>query len=226
MEEFESLSERLARVTRECERLREENSRLRGLLNGQTLHPEAPLADSAPVSEIRQPSSVAEVSATAVPSPGPAKTAPELSISEKIALFRSLFRGREDVFAVRWEAGEKTGYSPASIRDWTALRGASKSEWKKRDKATRQLLPLTDQAIHDHLSGKFTIGIYPLLADETCWLLAADFDLKTWREDAASFVHSCREWNVPAALERSRSGQGATCGYSSLPLSPQRSRDD
>lgn len=208
MEEFESLSEKLARVTHECERLLEENLRLRGLLNGQTLHPKTPLPDSACASEVRQPSSVAEVSATAVPSAGPA-IAPELSIPEKIALFRSLFRGREDVFAVRWEAGEKTGYSPASIRDWTALRGASKSEWKKRDKATRQLLPLTDQAIHDHLSGKFTIGIYPLLADETCWLLAVDFDQKTWRQDAASFVESCREWNVPSALERSRSGDGA-----------------
>jgi hypothetical protein len=139
----------------------------------------------------------------------PAQAAPELSTAEKISLFRALFRGREDVFAVRWESGEKAGYSPASIRDWTALPGVSKTEWKKRDKATRQLLPLTDQAIHDHLSGKTTIGVYPLLPNETCWFLAVDFDQKTWKDDASPFVDSCREWNVPSALERSRSGSGA-----------------
>ncbi|HTA46344.1 MAG TPA: DEAD/DEAH box helicase family protein [Bryobacteraceae bacterium] len=89
------------------------------------------------------------------------------------------------------------------------MRSAPKSEWKKRDKETRQLLPLTDQALHDHLSGKITIGVYPLLVNETCWFLALDFDQKTWRQDAAAFVESCRQWNVPAALERSRSGDGA-----------------
>jgi hypothetical protein len=67
----------------------------------------------------------------------------ELSVGEKIALFRSLFRGREDVYAVRWEGTNgKAGYSPASIKAWDALRLAPKSEWKKRDKETRQLLPL------------------------------------------------------------------------------------
>jgi hypothetical protein len=86
---------------------------------------------------------------------------------------------------------------------------APKSEWKKRDKETRQLLPLTDQAVHDHLSGNITVGVYPLLPDETCWFLAVDFDQRTWGQDAGAFLDSCREWNVPAALERSRSGNGA-----------------
>jgi hypothetical protein len=72
----------------------------------------------------------------------------------------------------------------------------------------RRLLPVTDQAVFDHLAGRHTIGVYPLLPDETCWFLAADFDKKTWREDAAAFMTTCREMNVPAALERSRSGNG------------------
>ena len=76
----------------------------------------------------------------------------------------------------------------------------SESEWKKRDKETRQLLPLTDEAVHDHLSGNITVGVYPLLSDETCWFLAVDFDQRTWRQDAGAFLDSCREWNVPAAL--------------------------
>ncbi|HCC57322.1 MAG TPA: restriction endonuclease subunit R [Solibacterales bacterium] len=204
MEDFESLSERLARVTKECERLREENAQLRELLGRQTTHSQELLYDSEPGLGASKPSTVAVLDVT------PPAVKYELSIPEKIALFRSLFRGREDAYAIRWEgANGKAGYFPASIRDWTALRSASKSEWKKRDKQTRQLLPLTDQAVHDHLSGKITIGVYPLLVNETCWFLAVDFDQKTWKQDAAAFVESCREWNVPAALERSRSGDGA-----------------
>ena len=210
MEDFESLSEKLARVTNECELLRDENSRLRELLkNQQTPRTEGALSDSKPALATSDQTAAADRGATKVAVAVPAQAAPELSTAEKISLSRALFRGREDVFAVRWESGERAGYSPASIRDWTALRGVSKSEWKKRDKATRQLLPLTDQAIHDHLSGKATIGVYPLLTNETCWFLAVDFDQKTWKDDASSFVDSCREWNVPSALERSRSGSGA-----------------
>ena len=205
MEEFESLSEKLARITIERDHLREENRRLRELL-GQT----SGIGESLGTEDRRLfPKELGTV-AENLPF-APIKTCrTELSIPEKISLFRSLFRGREDVYAVRFEtANGKSGYSPACQRDWDALRALSKSEWKKRDKETRQLLPLTDQAVHDHLSGKITIGVYPLLVDETCWFLAVDFDQKAWREDALAFVESCRDWNVPAALERSRSGDGA-----------------
>jgi superfamily II DNA or RNA helicase len=67
---------------------------------------------------------------------------------------------------------------------------------------------LTDQVIHDHLTGRMTVGVYPMLADETCWFLAADFDKTTWQEDVRAYLDTCREWNVPALLERSRSGRG------------------
>ena len=63
--------------------------------------------------------------------------------------------------------------------------------------------------MRDHLLGRHTVGIYPLLLDETCWLLAADFDKKSWKDDALAFVETCRQLSVPAALERSRSGNGA-----------------
>jgi superfamily II DNA or RNA helicase len=191
VEDFETLSEKLARLTNECERLRQENSRLHALLNQPTA---------------RSPGSVAAADKPTIL----AETAkPELSVPEKITLFRSLFRGRNDIYAVRWEgANGKSGYSPASIKDWDALRLVPRSEWKKRDKETRKLLPLTDEAVHNHLSGKITIGVYPLLPDETCWFLAVDFDQQMWRQDAAAFIESCGDWNVPAALERSRSGDG------------------
>jgi hypothetical protein len=72
----------------------------------------------------------------------------------------------------------------------------------------RKFLPLTDAVIENHLLGRETIGVYPLLPGETCWFLAADFDKKTWEYDSLAFLEICREMSVPAALERSRSGKG------------------
>jgi superfamily II DNA or RNA helicase len=124
-------------------------------------------------------------------------------------LFRSLFRGREDVYARRWERdGIGSGYSPAAVRDWNAINKSRPDERKKVDQKTRKFLPVTDAVIESHLVGKETVGVYPLLPDETCWFLAADFDKKTWEYDSQAFLETCRELNVPAALERSRSGKG------------------
>lgn len=79
---------------------------------------------------------------------------------------------------------------------------------KKVDRKTRKLLPLTDDVLRQHLEGKQTIGVYPLLLDETCWFLAVDLDKKSWRDDAAAFLETCRELGASATLERSRSGDG------------------
>lgn len=78
-----------------------------------------------------------------------------------------------------------------------------------RDCSLRELLPLTDAAIDGHLAGEHTLGLYPLLENDTCHLLAVDFDEQDWREDARAFLRSCRELGMPAALEISRSGEGA-----------------
>ena len=58
------------------------------------------------------------------------------------------------------------------------------------------------------LIGENTVGLYSLHQDETCWVLAVNFDKKTWQQDAAAFLTARRELDVPAALERSRSGNG------------------
>ena len=132
-----------------------------------------------------------------------------LSKDAKIALFRSLFRGREDVYAVRTQfKNGDWGYVPASIRDWKAVLSADTAIRKKVDQKTRKLLPLTDDVVRQHLEGKQTIGVYPLLLDETCWFLAVDFDKKSWQDDAAAFLETCRDLGVSAAVERSRSGNG------------------
>ncbi len=72
-----------------------------------------------------------------------------------------------------------------------------------------KVFPISDEVIRDHLLGKQTIGVYPLLQDDSCWFLAVDFDKKDWQADACAFVKTCQDIEVPVALERSRSGNGA-----------------
>ena len=128
---------------------------------------------------------------------------------EKIALFRSLFRGREDIFPRRWENARtgKAGYAPACRNEW--MPGLCDKPRVKCGVCSNQgFLAVTDQVIDRHLRGRHTVGVYPLLPDDTCRFLAADFDKRTWQRDADAFLAACRSKRVPAALERSRSGNG------------------
>ena len=137
--------------------------------------------------------------------------------AEKIALFRSLFRGREEVFPRRWENPKsgKSGYSPACRNEW--VRGVcGKPQVKCGECPNQAFVPFGDDIIRSHLTGKaagnsadFTAGIYPMLPDETCWFLAADFDKKSWEQDVVAFRDTARAKGVPVAIERSRSGNGA-----------------
>ena len=128
--------------------------------------------------------------------------------SEKIALFRSLFRGRDDVYAYRWEnrAG-KSGYSPSYLRD--GKNGGLGSKDSKVNSDLRRCDPVSESVIRDHLTGDRTIGVYPLVDGDRCWFLAEGFDKKSWQRDVAAFIQTCREHAVPAIIERSRSGRGA-----------------
>ena len=114
------------------------------------------------------------------------------STHEKIALFRSLFRGRTDVYPVRWEdkTTGKSGYSPACANKWRAGI-CEKPRVKCSDCGNRLLIPLSDTVIYNHLSGGHTVGVYPLLEDDSCHFLAVDFDEAEWREDARAFMQSC-----------------------------------
>jgi hypothetical protein len=133
-----------------------------------------------------------------------------LSTAEKVALFRRLFRGRTDVYPIRWEGktSGKSGYAPACANEWRAG-VCEKPRIKCGDCSNRLLIPLSDAVIYDHLAGEHTVGVYPLLEDDTCYFLAVDFDEADWRDDARAFMRSCEELGVPAALEISRSGNGA-----------------
>lgn len=108
---------------------------------------------------------------------------PRLGTDEKVKLFASLFRGREDVYPVRWESkAGKSGYSPACANEWRAGI-CEKPRIKCGDCAHRALIPVTSQTVFDHLAGRHTVGVYPLLSDDTCHFLAVDFDDAEWRED-------------------------------------------
>ena len=132
------------------------------------------------------------------------------STAAKIALFRSLFRGREDVFPRRWDNAKtgKTGYSPACRNEW--VRGVcGKPQVQCGECPSQAFKPVKDDVIRGHLQGGFTAGVYPMLFDETCWFLAADFDKRSWISDVAAFRDAARAEAVPVAIERSRSGNGA-----------------
>ncbi len=141
------------------------------------------------------------------------------SSTEKIHLFKNLFRGREDVYPKRWENAKtgKSGYSPVCGNEWKAAL-CDKPIVKCSVCTNRSYLPVTDQVIQNHLSGidshnsypaNFVIGVYPLLTDERCWFLAIDFDKADWQEDIKAFALVCKDNKVPYAIEISRSGKGA-----------------
>src|ERR1700719_1113906 len=137
------------------------------------------------------------------------------SSDEKIALFRSLFRGREDVYPRRFESRKtgKSGYAPACANEW--VRGiCEKPRIKCAEWPHRRFLPVTDAVSGWLLSGRdgegqpFVAGVYPMLLDETCFFLAVDFDKSRWLEDSTAFMDTCGKMDLSGAPERSRSGRG------------------
>jgi superfamily II DNA or RNA helicase len=130
------------------------------------------------------------------------------SLSNQIQIFKSAFKGREDVFAVRWEKESKNGYMPAYFYDPYMYRAHKIKGGTFQNYKDKTYLKLTDKEIAKHLNGEQHIGIYPLLSDNSSWFLVADFDKENWTAEAKSFINSCEAKGLPAYLERSRSGNG------------------
>lgn len=150
------------------------------------------------------------------PMPAPKRI---LSVEERVELFRSLFKGREDVFARRWysQTTGKSGYQPVCINEWNRLL-CDKKKYKCAECPNRQFSSLPYDDIYKHLEGKNAncedvLGLYVLNEDNTCHLLCADFDDKNcehgYQDDVRAFVDVCKSWGVPCSVERSRSGNGA-----------------
>lgn len=184
-------------IQNELAQLREENARLRELLRKHGI------ADEASTSSI-------------VPTQ---KSMPKLSLEDKVALFRSLFRGREDVFARRWYSPktDKSGYQPVCTREWNR-EYCDKKKYKCAECPNREFQTLGYPDVYAHLEGKDqngrdVIGIYAILPDNTCFFLCCDFDDKScehgYQDDVRAYISVCRDWSIPAYVERSRSGNGA-----------------
>lgn len=146
-------------------------------------------------------------------------TMQRLSLEEKVSLFRSLFKGREDVFARRWysRTSGKSGYQPVCLREWNR-EFCDKKKYKCADCPNRQFKELGNEDVYRHLEGKDengsdVIGMYAILADNNCVFLCADFDDKScehgYQGDVLAYVGVCKDWGIPCFIERSRSGNGA-----------------
>ncbi len=160
---------------------------------------------------------VAAARAPAIQTPAPLWASESVAApytgDDKLKLFRTLFHGREDIYPKYWEkpAEKRKGYSPVCGNWWKE--GLCPKRERKKVKcgecSSRKFLPVTDQVVLDHFKGVHTIGVYPMLEDETCWFLAADFDKASWKDDVVAFVETCRTVGLRPGLERSRSGNGA-----------------
>ena len=223
----------IQRLRHRVQELEQENAELRARLAAFGAgSPAAGEDKGATSSKTQRPANTASASntgASATDVPASARNAPSVppcptdsapvtrlsSPSEKIRLFRSLFRGRADVYALRWhsEKTQKSGYSPVCANEWQPGL-CEKGRVSCAKCPNRVLRPLDDAAIYRHLAGRDAqgrdvIGLYPMLPDETCYLLALDFDDANWQDCARAVASVCRAHSIPFALERSRSGQGA-----------------
>ncbi len=193
MAEFRSTdsdADGIKELRRQLVELRAENDRLRGLL-GVGTRDEA-VSPWEPTLFVEDEADADGTAVTAVDRHSPREA--------KIAVFRSLFVGREDVHARRWEnpRSAKAGWSPA-------VRGG----WANSKKPSREYLPFSDEVVGSHLSGEVHAGLYPLLRGDACRLLVCDFDGAGWLLDALAYLDAARAVGIPVALERSRSGDGA-----------------
>jgi len=201
MKSTEQLEAEIKRLAAECESLRNENTLLRQRLEAGLVTHSTPAQPISPV-----PPAVSVPSGSPVhPADAVASVTSSSPVAEKVALFRSLFRGRDDVYAKRWDSRDgRSGYSPACANEWNP-----QLCHKPCSRCKNSLYkPVSDQAVIHHLSAKPTMGVYPLLFDEMCWFLAVDFDGESWQDDSLAFLSVSDAMGVPAYLERSRSGRG------------------
>lgn len=130
------------------------------------------------------------------------------SKEEKIKLYMSLFKGRNDVIAKLWSNGK--GYSPYCYNEWKF--GICPKKQDKRFKCSKcdnqYFATLDYNNIEKHLLGKHFIGIYPLTKDDTCYFVAIDLDEADWRETADAIISTCKANSIPVYPEISKSGKG------------------
>jgi hypothetical protein len=123
--------------------------------------------------------------------------------TENINFFKSLFRGRNDVYAIRWEKDGKSGYMPDYKVDWGDYKEHKASGGSFKDYKKKEYLPFDEDTVLHHFEGRKTVGIYPLLEDNTSYFIAADFDEANWKDSILKLHYTCQEFEIPAYIERS-----------------------
>lgn len=209
-------------------RLKDLNHQLIALLESRGINWRAELDHAAHTRPLQNATDNVQTSTTAAtPAAATAVThAATLTTEQKISIFRSLFRGRTDVYPIRWEnnAG-RSGYSPACHNEWKP-NVCGKPAIKCSQCPNQSWESVTDRVIYDHLAGKHVIGVYPMVDNDQCHFVAVDFDEGDWRADATAFRHSCEELHIPCAIEISRSGNGAHAWiFFSEPISARQARN-
>jgi len=133
-----------------------------------------------------------------------------LSPQEKIDIFKNLFRGRKDVFAMHWEKADCSakGYTPVCLNEWKRGICYKLQRRKCKDCPHKKYVGLNEYYIDQHLRGNKVFGIYPLLDNNTSYFLVVDFDGKHWKKDIMKYYKKCKEYELPVYIERSRSGEG------------------
>lgn len=206
--EHDDLKTNLESALKRISELEAENSRLRDLVAGdhQAVVSNSDTNASSVNAQHETPNVALAERIDSTPAPINNQSGPK----EKVFLFKSLFQGRDDVFAIRWTGKDgKSGYSPACYNDWKLGVCGKYKKTPCVNCDNRKLIPLNEKQIYRHLSGDIVIGIYPLLDDDSCWFLALDFDKKSWQEDVKTLIEICGKYQVPAYIEKSRSGNGA-----------------
>ena len=154
-------------------------------------------------------------------------------VTDKIAsdFFMMFCRGRKDVYDLRYTNPKsgKNGYYTQCFNRWDRNCHIQKRDGVRcKDCELRAYKPITLPLIKAHMNGtdqngNDVVAIYPMLENNLCQLLVFDFDNHakgaeqddyanvddSWKEEINALRRICKNLNVDAVVERSRSGQGA-----------------
>ena len=153
---------------------------------------------------------------------------------DKLELFRGLFTGRKDVYAHGYRRKDGgIGYTPACANEWKPgiCPKAAHQRVKCAECGNRVFLELSDATIIAHFKGKDdrfrdVLGQYVLDRNCNTKVLVIDFDKADWKEATNAVRLVAKRRDINAAVERSRSGNGAHIWFFFLePISAKAARE-
>ena len=157
----------------------------------------------------------------------------KFDVTDKIAsdFFMMFCRGRKDLYDLRYTNPKtgKNGYYTQCFNRWDRGCHIQKKDGVRcKDCELRAYKPVTLPLIKAHMNGtdpngNDVVAIYPMLENNLCQLLVFDFDNHAkgaeqedyaniddrWKEEINALRRICKNLDVDAVVERSRSGRGA-----------------